>query len=235
MSYANVMSTLAVFLVVSGGTAVAAATITGADIVDDSVTGADIKTSSLSGGDVSDGTIASIDVSNQSLATEDVRDASLGGIDITNGSVTGADLAAGTVTKRELKAVEAWRTVGAPGEIGFHAGECMEDVVCEWRSFSSDPVAFYKDPYGVVRMQGSACPTNHKASEPPGNCDFRTPRGQDELLFTLPVGYRPSQLQTLGDPSSGESFHINTDGTVRSDRSNEGWVDFDGVDFRAAG
>src|SRR3712207_1130606 len=42
MSYANVVASLALFVAL-GGTAWAAATITGAEVVDESLTGADIK------------------------------------------------------------------------------------------------------------------------------------------------------------------------------------------------
>jgi hypothetical protein len=60
LSYANVMSTLAVLLAL-GGTAVAAATITGRDVVDSSLTGADVRNRSLTGADVRDRSLRAVD------------------------------------------------------------------------------------------------------------------------------------------------------------------------------
>jgi hypothetical protein len=56
LSYANVMATIAVF-VAFGGSAVAAATITGRNIQDGTVTGHDVKTGTLQSSDVKDGTL----------------------------------------------------------------------------------------------------------------------------------------------------------------------------------
>lgn len=65
-TYANVASTLALVLAVSGG-AYAAATITGKDIKDDSITGKDVLTNSLSGRDIGDGTIRSSELGKGAL------------------------------------------------------------------------------------------------------------------------------------------------------------------------
>lgn len=53
LSYGNVMSTVAVFIALSG-TSYAAITITGKDIRNNSLTGRDIRNSSLTGGDIRD-------------------------------------------------------------------------------------------------------------------------------------------------------------------------------------
>ncbi len=56
LSFANVMSSIAVFIAL-GGSAVAAATITGADVKTGSLTGSDIKNRSLTRSDLKKGTI----------------------------------------------------------------------------------------------------------------------------------------------------------------------------------
>lgn len=66
ISYANVASTLALVLAVSGG-AYAAATITGKDIKNDTITGKDVLTNSLSGRDIGDGTIRSSELGRGAL------------------------------------------------------------------------------------------------------------------------------------------------------------------------
>jgi hypothetical protein len=83
LTYANVMSTLAVFLALGGVSAYAANEWTGDNIVDGSLTGADIFNNTVSGADITNG----------SLTGADVFDNTIGGADITNGSLTGADVA----------------------------------------------------------------------------------------------------------------------------------------------
>lgn len=61
ISYANVVSTLALVLALSG-TAYAAATITGKDVKNGSLTGRDVKTNSVTGKDVKDRSIRNGDV-----------------------------------------------------------------------------------------------------------------------------------------------------------------------------
>jgi hypothetical protein len=73
-NYANVTATLALVLAL-GGTAYAAATITGGDVVDKSLTGADIKNNSLEGVDI-DG-VRGQDVENSSLKGGDILDQSI--------------------------------------------------------------------------------------------------------------------------------------------------------------
>jgi hypothetical protein len=83
-TYANVMSTLAVFLVVAGGTAFAASSLT-----PDSVKSKTVKDNSLKSVDLKDG---------KAVSTDDVIDQSLTGIDIADNSVAGTDIADNTVT-----------------------------------------------------------------------------------------------------------------------------------------
>jgi len=60
LSYANVMSTLAVILALTG-TAYAAATITGRDVVNSSITGIDVRNRSLTGADVRNRSLRAVD------------------------------------------------------------------------------------------------------------------------------------------------------------------------------
>ena len=77
LTYANVMATLAVFLVLSGGTAVAlngSNTVFSDDIVDNQVYSADVRNDSLGGGglaaaDLRPGSVGSSEVANGSLGT----------------------------------------------------------------------------------------------------------------------------------------------------------------------
>ena len=83
-TYANVMSTLAVFLVVAGGSAFAASTITANSIkskavVDNSLKSKDLKDDkAVAGVDVVDGSLTGADVADDSLKGDDVDESTLG-------------------------------------------------------------------------------------------------------------------------------------------------------------
>jgi hypothetical protein len=80
LTYANVMSTIAVFGVLAGGSAYAANTIGSTDIIDGQVNSADVK--------------------DQSLTTFDVS--TFLGADIVDGTITGADLASNSITRDQV-------------------------------------------------------------------------------------------------------------------------------------
>jgi hypothetical protein len=84
LSYANVLSTFAVFLAL-GGTSYAAVAITGRDV----------QNSSLTGHDVEDGSLTSRDVRNSSLTGRQIKHSSLGTTDIANGTLLSQDFKAG--------------------------------------------------------------------------------------------------------------------------------------------
>jgi hypothetical protein len=79
LTYANVISTLCLFLVIAGGAAYAADTIFSGDIVDDEVFSADVRDDTLAGGglgavDLRAGSVSTSEVANGSLRSADVRD-----------------------------------------------------------------------------------------------------------------------------------------------------------------
>jgi hypothetical protein len=83
LTYANLMATIAVFLVLSGGTAVALSgsnTVFSVDIVNDQVNSLDVRNDTLSGGglaaaDLKPGSVGSSEVVNGSLRTSDLSSA----------------------------------------------------------------------------------------------------------------------------------------------------------------
>ncbi len=84
LTYANVMSTLAVVLVIGGGAAYAANTIISTDIVNNEVYGADVRDDTLAGGglghvDLKAGSVRSSEVGADSLTGADIADQ--GGVD----------------------------------------------------------------------------------------------------------------------------------------------------------
>lgn len=107
LSYANVVSTLALVVAVTGGgTAVAAGlrknSVTTASIQNNAVTSAKVKNGTIGGADVKDRSLGGIDIADGSLGGQDIADRSLGGQDIAPGSLGGYNLAAGTLGSREI-------------------------------------------------------------------------------------------------------------------------------------
>ena len=90
LTYANVMSTIAVVAMLSTGTAYAAARIGSADVINDSLRSVDIKDSTLTGADIGSDRVGSADVAG--LGSADIADESLTGADILDGDVNSADV-----------------------------------------------------------------------------------------------------------------------------------------------
>ena len=93
--YSSVMSTLAVFIALSG-TAIAADTIGTDDIIDNEVRSEDVRDDTLNNGgltaaDLKDDSVGFGEVADGSLTGVDIADGSLGGAEIT-ASLTGADV-----------------------------------------------------------------------------------------------------------------------------------------------
>ena len=86
LTYANVVSTICLFIVL-GGSAVAATVITGKNVKDSSLTGRDVRNSSLTGGDVKNSSLTGADLRSGSVNTDDVQDGSLLGQDFAPGQL----------------------------------------------------------------------------------------------------------------------------------------------------
>jgi hypothetical protein len=93
---------LALFLAL-GGTAYAAVTVTGENIVDGSVKSADIGDGEVKYGDVAMNSVHSSKVFDNSLQSQDIRDETLESQDIHDGAVGSAEIASGAVKRSELE------------------------------------------------------------------------------------------------------------------------------------
>lgn len=90
LTYANVTSTLAVFLLLGTGTAYAAGSIGSKQVIDNSLRGIDIRNGTLTEADIADGRVGSAEVAG--LGGDDVQDGSLTGDDLLDGSVNSNDV-----------------------------------------------------------------------------------------------------------------------------------------------
>ena len=137
-SYANVMSTLAVFLALAGGSFAI-----GVAVKKNSVKSKQVKNEALTNKDLKDG---------KAVGAAEVIDESLGSADLADASVQAADLAPG----------EARHVVGGANEPILASGG---DGDCVWTDGSSlvpafMPISFYKDATGQVHVEGVAFSAN---------------------------------------------------------------------------
>lgn len=81
------------------------------------------------------------------------------------------DIATNVTNIDTIDSLEAWHEVGSGGEPAFENS---------WVNGSTETVAFYKDPWGVVHLKGKA-----------------TGGTINTVIFTLPTGNRPSNTRIL--------------------------------------
>jgi hypothetical protein len=208
LTYANVVSTLCLFLLLGGGAAYA---------------GSQLGKNSVGGKQLKRGAVTAAKIKNGAVTTAKIK----------KGAVSGAKInlkSLGTVpsaqTANALAPAEAWHEVGAPGEPTFLNG---------WKNAASEPigqetVAFYKDQTGVVHLKGVADTGTEGApifALPPG---FRPAAGR-----LLNPAAACSACSTTGDVRPltifGSGFSASTNGTVSMNGA--AVVYLDGVSFRA--
>jgi hypothetical protein len=140
LSYANVISTLCLFLLLAGGAAYAAS-----HLAKNSVGSKQIKKNA----------VTTAKIKNGAVTTGKIKAGAVTGAQVANGSLTGAQVDAstiGTVPTAEransLPSPEAWHEVGQPGQPAF-----MND----WSNFEleASTAAFYKDAQSVVHLKGT--------------------------------------------------------------------------------
>jgi len=171
LSYANVASTLALFLALGTGTAYAANEWTGENIVDQSLTAADIQIGTIGTLRVQDNSLQAIDLAPDSATSSEIASAAVGSSEIGAGAVGGSEIAAGAVGTSEI----ANNTVssadlaggGATGAISIAGGSiangrCIEVDTSVSGAVAGDAVIFSIDgaaPAGVL-FYGVRVPSN---------------------------------------------------------------------------
>ena len=229
LTYANVMSTIAVFLVLGSGAAVAATqmlpknsvgpkqlkkgAVTGAKIMNGAVTGAKLDLSSL-------GTVpAAVHAATAGAATTaggaTNADHATNADKATNADhATSADNAEklnGTAAAGYAKTTpEAVHVIGASGQPAFESG-------CAVPEGEFIAPGFYKDAFGEVHLRGFA------------RCPFSNP-----TVFTLPPGSRPTAftffIVATGNTPPAETLEIAPSGKVELAGTKE--ASLEGVSFR---
>lgn len=181
LTYANVMSSIAVFLVLGGATALAAGqlgknTVGSQQLKKNAVTTAKIKKEAVVGAKIKKGAISGIKVTNDSLTGTQINESTLATVPsaISAKTAESAKTADSASIANSLTPPEAVHIVGAPGQPPFESGS--SNLAEGGLHFA--PVGFWKDHDGVVHLQGIANVGKTGSST-------ITP------IFTLPPGFRP--------------------------------------------
>jgi hypothetical protein len=133
LTYANVVSTICLFLLLGGATAFAAV-----HLKKNSVGTKQLKKNSVTGAKVK----------NQTLTGKDIKLSKLGKVPL----AAHADAADSAGSANSLSPAEPIHLVGAPGEPSFLAG--ASDAT--FPGVTLPPVGFYKDHEGIVHLEGLA-------------------------------------------------------------------------------
>lgn len=137
-----------------------------------------------------------------SVFSKHIVDGQVRAPDIGRDQVGSVAIADGAVGASDLAPVEPRRFVGQVTPPEFGSGG---EGDCEWRNLGAagsptDPIAFYKDPLGIVHLEGTA-----QAFDGPGGDKACNPSSAgdafDGIVFTLPPGYRPATVDIF--PAGG--------------------------------
>jgi hypothetical protein len=201
LTYANVVSSLCLFLLLGGGAAFAANrlgknSVGPKQLKKNSVTTVKIKNGAVTEAKIANGTVTTAKIGAGAVTAEKIPNGSLTGVQVdasTLGTVPSAhtakiagsaDTASSANIAKSLAPSEPWHVVDTPGEPEF---------LGPWFSSGTSYglVSFYKDQTGIVHLRGPAV----------GGSGF----GGEEI-FRLPPGFRP-------DPTTFVAFPVICDCT----------------------
>jgi hypothetical protein len=232
LTYANVMATIAVFLGL-GGSAYAINEWNSSNIQDNTLTGADIKGKASPG--FVDGSLDTYDIKNGGLLSSDLAANTLTAGQLAPNSASTSEIKDNSVTPAKLAPSEAVHELTGAS----HFDNCSTEV----GAFCADPnisvlwtnvgspyanVGYYKDPLGIVHLQGSA--------QAVGGGSFS---GVPPPIFVLPTAYRPSATRSFVVRSDANSSHFDWLTIASNGQVNESNpqavpsnMSLDGIDFR---
>jgi hypothetical protein len=209
LTFANVMSSISVFLVLTGATAFAAT-----QLGKNSVGSKQLKKNSVIAAKIKKAAITTAKIKNDAVTGAKVNESTLG-------TVPSANLA------NSLPPAEAAHIVGAPGEPGFEAGSSSVGTV---EGLKFNPVGFYKDHEGIVHLQGWAFVGKNGLSQTP---IFTLPSGYRPAPGVITI-YEQIENAPVLVGGTGTTFgKIDASGKVIGEE--EEIAVLDGITFRAEG
>lgn len=247
LTYANVVSSLCLFLVVSGGTAYAVTqldrnSVRSKHIVNGQVRTNDVEDDGLTGADIAEGALGQVPSAAAADAAQDAN--TLDGKDSSEFLGAGGKAAdANTLDGKDSsefvgKGSENWNVPTLNDGSGWNGMSVSPWVNCRWANFGGgmSPVGFFRDPAGVVHLRGVVRAVDGSAY----SCGAFT--GLDHRMFDLPSGYRPSDRGAFSVVANNKPGRVDVlaNGTVQiepayptfADARN--FVSLDGISFRCA-
>jgi hypothetical protein len=241
LTYANVMSTLALFAALGTGSAWAAGQIGTAGIKDGAVTTAKLHAKAVTQAKVAPNALTGANIVESSLAqvpsaktADTATSANHAASADTAASATHATTADSATNATHAAAADTATPTGTAG--GALAGAYPNPqlaapeavhaltLAASWISYSATSTpGYWKDPFGVVHLQGMA--SNGTAGS---------------TIATLPAGYRPPAPLFFGALTSNGGTTLTpgevdvlADGSVVFLVGNNGMVSLNGIEFRA--
>jgi hypothetical protein len=220
LTYANVVATLCLFLLLGGATAIAAG-----HLGKNSVGSKQLKKNSVTAAKIKNGAVTTTKIKKDAVTGTQVNEATLGTVPSAASAASAASAGTADTAKvaNALSPLEATHIVGAPGEPGFENGSSN----VSFPGVQLNPVGFYKDHDGIVHLQGVA-----KVGK----------AAPITSIFTLPPGFRPASghvaifEQSLEDAAVVGGSGTNLEGIDLSGKvagAEEELANLDGITFRA--
>jgi hypothetical protein len=224
LSYANVMSTIAVFLGLGGSAVAVANAINGHSLVNRSVPGVKLVRNGVTGAEVKESTLgvvpsathaasAGTATSAQKAATATSATTADTAANATNAGTANTAVTAATATN----SLELGGTIPAPA---WHSLPLISGCTSNTSNGESLP-EYFKDAFGVVHLQGKmSCPSSN--------------------AFTLPAGYRPAhaQMVMVAANDTGHDYELVISaagvGSIFTTANTIGTPILDGVTFRTS-
>jgi hypothetical protein len=138
LSYANVISTLCLFLLLGGGAALAAGKL---------------GKNSVGTKQLKNGSVTAAKVKKHTLTSTNINLAKLGMVPSASNATT-ANTATTAATANALAAMEPTHLVGTSGQPSFQSGSSNYSEASEFGKFP--PVGFFRDHDGIVHLEGLA-------------------------------------------------------------------------------
>lgn len=205
LTYANVMSSIAVFLVLGGATAFAAT-----ELGKNSVGTRELKKNAVTAAKIKKNAVTGAKIKKDAVTGAKVKESSLG-------TVPSASLAS------SIPPAEPTHLVGAPGEPPFEGGSSNYTPP----GVHFNPVGFYKDHEGIVHLQGIA----QVGSAASITSIFTLPPGFRPAAGTLVILEQVSEDAAVIGGSSTFAEGLDLSGKVAG--SKEGLAVLDGITYRA--
>lgn len=226
LTYANVMSSIAVFVVLGGG-AIAATqlpknSVGSKQLKKNAVKASKIANNAVNGAKIADGSVTGAELAAGAVTADKLGTAAVATDKIADNAATGAKVDEATLS--EVPSAKNASFLGGSAASEYAKSQLptptIATLIGTWKTESGRaPASFYKDPFGIVHLEGVV----------EGGGTF-------SQIFELPAGYRPGQSANFlvyGNASSAAGLFVGENGEVTLLNGDDAFISLYGVTFRA--